>query len=209
MEVAWNASIVSSCLLFRFAATLERVSDVTRILEAAQNGDPTAADQLLPLVYDELRRLAAAKMAQEKPGQTLQSTALVHEAWLRLVGSENQRWENRAHFFAAAAEAMRRILIEKARRRQRLRHGGGQERVDLDEIAIIAPESDERLLQVHEALDRLAAEDKVKADVVKLRFFVGLNDREVADALGLSERTVERHWAYAKPWLFRQIRSQS
>jgi RNA polymerase sigma factor (TIGR02999 family) len=185
------------------------MSDVTRILEAAQNGDPTAADQLLPLVYDELRKLAAVKMAQEKPGQTLQPTALVHEAWLRLVGSENQRWENRPHFFAAAAEAMRRILIEKARRRQRVRHGGGQERVDLDEIAIIAPESDERLLQVHEALDRLAAEDKVKADVVKLRFFVGLTDREVADALGLSERTVERYWAYAKPWLFREIRSQS
>jgi len=185
------------------------VSDVTRVLEAAQNGDPGATGQLLPLVYDELRKLAAAKMAREKPGQTLQPTALVHEAWLRLVGSENQRWENRAHFFAAAAEAMRRILIEKARRRQRLRHGGGQERVDLDEIAIIAPESDERLLQVHEALDRLAAQDKVKADVVKLRFFVGLTDREVADALGLSERTVERHWAYAKPWLFRQIRSQS
>jgi len=185
------------------------VSDVTRVLEAAQNGDPGATGQLLPLVYDELRKLAAAKMAREKPGQTLQPTALVHEAWLRLVGSENQRWENRVHFFAAAAEAMRRILIEKARRRQRLRHGGGQERVDLDEIAIIAPESDERLLQVHEALDRLAAQDKVKADVVKLRFFVGLTDREVADALGLSERTVERHWAYAKPWLFRQIRSQS
>lgn len=185
------------------------MSDVTRVLEAAQNGDPGATGQLLPLVYDELRKLAAAKMAREKPGQTLQPTALVHEAWLRLVGSENQRWENRAHFFAAAAEAMRRILIEKARRRQRLRHGGGQERVDLDEIAIIAPESDERLLQVHEALDRLAAQDKVKADVVKLRFFVGLTDREVADALGLSERTVERHWAYAKPWLFRQIRSQS
>lgn len=195
--------------MVHFAATLERVSDVTRILEAAQNGDPTAAHQLLPLVYEELRRLAAAKMGQEKPGQTLQPTALVHEAWLRLVGSESQRWENRAHFFAAAAEAMRRILVEKARRRQRLRHGGGQQRVDLDEIAIMAPESDERLLQVHEALDRLAAEDKVKADVVKLRFFVGLTDREVADALGLSERTVERHWAYAKPWLFRQIRSQS
>lgn len=211
MEVARNAPIVSSCLLFRFAATLERVSDVTRILEAAQNGDPTAADQLLPLVYEELRKLAATKMAQEKPGQTLQPTALVHEAWLRLVGSENQRWENRAHFFAAAAEAMRRILIEKARRRQRLCHGGGQERerVDLEEIEITAPESDERLLQVHEALDKLAAEDKVKADVVKLRFFVGLTDREVAEALGLSERTVERHWAYAKPWLFRQIRSQS
>lgn len=184
------------------------MSDITRILYAAEQGDHTAAEQLLPLVYTELRKLAAFRMANEAPGQTLQPTALVHEAWLRLAGAENQRWENRAHFFAAAAEAMRRILIEKARRRQRLRHGGGQERVDLDEVEITSPESDERLLQVHEALDKLAAEDKVKADVVKLRFFVGLTDREVAAALGLSERTVERHWAYAKPWLFRQIRSQ-
>lgn len=184
------------------------MSDITRILNAAEQGDHTAAEQLLPLVYTELRKLAAFRMANEAPGQTLQPTALVHEAWLRLAGAENQRWENRAHFFAAAAEAMRRILIEKALRRQRLRHGGGQERVDLDEVEITSPESDERLLQVHEALDKLAAEDKVKADVVKLRFFVGLTDREVAAALGLSERTVERHWAYAKPWLFRQIRSQ-
>jgi RNA polymerase sigma factor (TIGR02999 family) len=125
-----------------------------------------------------------------------------------MTGDQGHRWENRAHFFAAAAEAMRRILIEKARRRQRARHGGGQERVNFDEIAIVATESDERLLQVHEALDQLAAEDRVKADVVKLRFFVGLTDREVAEALGLSERTVERHWAYAKPWLFRVIRNQ-
>ncbi len=184
------------------------MSDLTRILNAAEQGDHTVAEQLLPLVYTELRKLAAFRMANEAPGQTLQPTALVHEAWLRLAGAENQRWENRAHFFAAAAEAMRRILIEKARRRQRLRHGGGQERVDLDEVEIVSPESDEQLLQVHEALDKLAAEDQVKADVVKLRFFVGLTDREVAAALGLSERTVERHWAYAKPWLFRQIRSQ-
>ena len=184
------------------------MSEVTRILNAIQQGDSKAGDELLPLVYDELRRLAAHKMANESPGQTLQPTALVHEAWLRLVGAENQRWENRAHFFAAAAEAMRRILIEKARRRQRVRHGGGQERVDIDDVAIVAPENDERLLQVHEALDRLAVEDKVKADVVKLRFFVGLTDREVAEALGLSERTVERHWAYAKSWLFRAIPSQ-
>ena len=185
------------------------MSDVTRILDAIQQGDPKAAEELLPLVYEELRKLAAHKMANEAAGHTLQPTALVHEAWLRLVGNQGQRWENHAHFFGAAAEAMRRILIEKARRRQRARHGGGQERVDLDELAIVAPESDERLLQVQEALDQLAAEDKVKADVVKLRFFVGLTDHEVAEALGLSERTVERHWAYAKPWLFRVIRSKN
>ena len=184
------------------------MSDATRILSALQQGDPNAAGELLPLVYEELRKLAARKMANEASGHTLQPTALVHEAWLRLVGSEHQHWQNRAHFFAAAAEAMRRILIEKARRRQRVRHGGSQERVDFDEVAIVGVESDERLLQVHEALDRLAAEDQVKADVVKLRFFVGLTDREVAEALGLSVRTVERHWAYAKPWLFRDIRSQ-
>jgi RNA polymerase sigma factor (TIGR02999 family) len=185
------------------------VSELTRILQTVTDDDPQSAAELLPLVYEELRRLAAAKLANEAPGQTLQPTALVHEAWLRLGGDQDQHWENRAHFFSAAAEAMRRILIEKARRRQRARHGGGQERVDLDELAIAAPESDERLLQVHEALDQLAAEDKVKAEVVKLRFFVGLTDREVADVLGLAERTVERHWAYAKPWLFRVIRSQS
>jgi RNA polymerase sigma factor (TIGR02999 family) len=184
------------------------MSDVTRILDALQRRDPNAADELLPLVYHELRRLAAHKMANEAAGHTLQPTALVHEAWLRLAGGESQRWQNRAHFFAAAAEAMRRILIERARRRQRVRHGGGQERMDIDDVPLLAPESDERLLQVHEALDRLAAEDKLKADVVKLRFFVGLTDREVAEALGLSERTVERYWAYAKLWLFRQIHDQ-
>ena len=184
------------------------MSDVTRILDAIQQGDQKAAEELLPLVYEELRKLAAHKMANEADGHTLQPTALVHEAWLRLVGSESQRWENRSHFFAAAAEAMRRILIEKARRRLRVRHGGGQERVELDDLAIATPESDERLLQVHDALDQLAVENKLKAEVVKLRFFVGLTDREVAKALGLSERTVERHWAYAKSWLFRAIRNQ-
>src|SRR5439155_21036365 len=137
-----------------------------------------------------------------------QPTALVHEAWLRLGGDQQPRWQNRAHFFAAAGEAMRRILIEKARRRRRRRHGGGQERVDLDEIEIAAPEDDDRLLAVHEALDRLAHEDLVKSDVVKLRFFVGLSDREVAEALGISERTVERCWAYAKVWLLRAIREE-
>ena len=182
------------------------MSDVTRILEAIQAGQTQEAKELLPLVYDELRRIAAAKMAREQPGQTLQPTALVHEAWLRLGGDAQAAWQNRAHFFAAAAEAMRRILIEKARRRQRVRHGGGLERTDLDEIEIAGPEADERLLEIHEALDRLAQEDPARAEVVKLRYFVGLSDREVAEALGLSERTVERHWAYAKVWLLRAVR---
>ena len=183
------------------------MSEVTHLLESLGQGDPKAADELLPLVYDELRRIAAHKMAHEPAGQTLQPTALVHEAWLRLAGSEGQCWQNRGHFIAVAAEAMRRVLIDRARRRQRLRHGGGQQRVNLDEAEIAAPVSDERLLQVHEALDRLAAEDRIKAEVVKLKFFVGLNDREVAEALGLCERTVERHWAYAKVWLLRTIQS--
>ena len=183
------------------------MSDATRTLDAIQQGDPQAADELLPLVYDELRKLAAVKMANEAAGQTLQPTALVHEAWLRLGGDQQPPWQNRAHFFAAAGEAMRRILIEKARRRQRVRHGGGQERVEFDPIQLAAPEDDERLLAVHDALDRLAQEDPAKADVVKLRFFVGLSDREVADALGVTERTVERHWAYAKVWLLRAIRA--
>ena len=183
------------------------MSDVTRILDRVQQGDPKAADELLPLVYEELRHLAAHKMANEVPGQTLQPTALVHEVWLRLGGDQQPHWQNRAHFFAAAGEAMRRILIEKARRRQRARHGGGQERVDLDAIEIAAPEDDERLLAVHDALDRLAQEDPMKAQVVKLRFFVGLSDREVAEALGVTERTVERHWSFAKVWLLRAIRA--
>jgi RNA polymerase sigma factor (TIGR02999 family) len=179
------------------------------MLDLLRQGEAQAGDALLPLVYDELRRLAAHKMAHEPPGHTLQPTALVHEAWLRLAGAEDQRWVNRGQFFAVAAEAMRRILIERARRRQRLRHGGRKERVDVDEVEIAAPENDDRLLQVHEALDRLAQEDRQKADVVKLRFYIGLTDREVAELLGLSERTVERHWAYAKAWLFRAMRSPS
>ncbi|MBN2507073.1 MAG: sigma-70 family RNA polymerase sigma factor [Verrucomicrobia bacterium] len=185
------------------------MSEVTRLLQAVEQDKPhggRAAEDLLPLVYDELRKLAAYKLAHEPPGQTLQPTALVHEAWLRLAGSEHSRWENRGHFIAVAAEAMRRILIERARRRQRVRHGGGQERLDVDEIEIATPESDERLIQVHEALDQLAAEDPAKAEIVKLRFFVGLTDRETAEVLGLCERTVDRHWAYAKAWLFRTMR---
>ena len=178
------------------------------MLQAVGRGERDAAEELLPLVYNELRRLAVFKMANEAPGHTLQPTALVHEAWLRLGGDDQPTWENRAHFFASAGEAMRRILIEKARRRQRIRHGGNQERVDLDGIEIAAAQDDERLLAVHECLDKLAEEDPVKANVVKLRFFVGLTDREVADALGVAERTVERHWAYAKVWLFNAIRAQ-
>ena len=183
------------------------MSEVTELLESLGRGEPKAADQLLPLVYDELRRLAAYKMADEPPGQTLQPTALVHEAWLRLAGSERQCWQNRGHFIAVAAEAMRRVLIDRARRRQRLRHGGGQQRVDIDEVDIATPVDDERLLRIHDALDLLAAEDGTKAEVVKLKFFVGLTDREVADALGLSERTVERFWAYAKVWLLRTMQN--
>jgi len=182
------------------------VNDATRIFEAMAGGDPQAGGELLTLVYDELRRLAAARMAKESPGHTLQPTALVHEAWLRLGGDAQPAWQNRAHFFAAAGEAMRRILIEKARRRQRVRHGGGLERLDSHEVEIVAPETDERLLQIHEALDRLVQEDPGRAEVVKLKFFVGLSDREVAEALGLSERTVERHWAFAKVWLLRAVR---
>lgn len=184
------------------------MSDFTQVLERAQNGDSQAAGELLPLVYCELRKLAAIQMARETPGHTLQPTALVHEAWLRLGGDQQPNWKNRAHFFAAAGEAMRRILIDKARRRQSIRHGGGQERVQVDEIEIAAPEDDERLLAINEALDRLAEEDPLKANVVKLRFFVGLNQLEVARALDLSERTIERHWAYAKVWLLRAIRQQ-
>jgi RNA polymerase sigma factor (TIGR02999 family) len=186
------------------------VSDVTLILQRIEQGDPRAADELLPLVYDELRKLAAQKMAHEVAGHTLQPTALVHEAWLRLGGEAQPRWQNRAHFFGAAAEAMRRILIDHARRRRALRHGGGQERLDVDqlELADAAAASDDQLLAVHEALDRLAAEDPRKAELVKLRYFVGLTNEEAAQALGVSVPTVKRDWAYARAWLFREIRSQ-
>jgi RNA polymerase sigma factor (TIGR02999 family) len=181
------------------------MTDITRALEAAQEGDPQAATQLLPLVYTELRKLAAAKMAHELPGQTFQATALVHEAWLRVSGPGQQNFQNRAHFFAAAAEAMRRILIDNARRKHALRHGGDQIRVDLEETDIAAPANDEQLLAVHEALDKLAAEDQSKAELVKLRYFVGLSIEETAEVLGVSAPTVKRHWAYAKAWLYRQM----
>lgn len=184
------------------------MSEVTNILEAIQRGDTDAADQLMPLVYDELRRLAAAKMAHEAPGQTLQPTALVHEAWLRLIGNESPRWENRAHFFGAAAEAMRRILIDNARRKHALRHGGGQQRIPLDDVDLASAAEDEQLLAVHEALDKLAAQDKVKAELVKLRYFVGMTIAEAAEVLGISEPTAKRYWAYARAWLYREISAE-
>jgi RNA polymerase sigma factor (TIGR02999 family) len=183
------------------------VSDVTSILQRVRNGDSAASDELLPLIYDELRRLAAAKMARENPGQTLQATALVHEAWLRLGGDNQPDWQNRAHFLGAASEAMRRILVENARRKLRLKRGAGSERVELHESAIQAPIDDEKILQVHEALDRLAAEDKQKAEIVKLRFFAGLNHDEIAALLGVNEKTVRRHWEVAKVRLFQLIQS--
>ena len=181
------------------------VSDVTRILERAQAGDSQAADELLPLVYGELRKLAAAKMAHEAPGQTLQPTALVHEVWLRLVGDQNQKWNGRAHFFGAAAEAMRRILIENARRKRAVRHGGAQVRLDINEIEIAAAPKDDELLAVSEALEKFAARDKQKAELVKLRYFVGLTTEEAADVLGISVPTADRWWNFSRAWLFEEI----
>jgi len=178
--------------------------DVTRILEAAQQGDAKAAEELLPMVYDELRRLAASKMASEKPGQTLQPTALVHEAWLRLVGNESQ-WNSRGHFFGAAAEAMRRILIENARRKRAARHGGGQARLDINDVQIAAAARDDELLAVNDALERFAKRDPQKAELVKLRYFVGLTTEEAAEVLGVSIPTADRWWNFSRAWLFEEI----
>jgi len=181
------------------------MSEATMLLNAVERGDPKAADQLLELVYQDLRHLANHKMAQELPGQTLQPTALVHEAWLRLVGSEHPNFENRAHFFSAAAEAMRRILIDRARRRSALRHGGQLQRVDLDECNVAAPEADAELLAVHEALDELAKEYPIQAEVVKLRYFGGQTNEETAQILGVSLTTVKNYWAFARAWIRQQI----
>jgi len=216
------------------------MSDVTRILSQIERGDPAAAEQLLPLVYDELRKLAAVKLAQEKPGQTLQATALVHEAYLRLVGpgvagTAAERWSqesgvgkplaaaaptpdprpltpafnSRGHFFAAAAEAMRRILVEAARHKQRLKHGGGMQRVDLEAVTAAGIENDEELLALDAALKRLEADEPLIAQVVQLRYFAGLTIEQVAESLGISIRTANRHWAYAKAWLFQQLGGQA
>ena len=181
------------------------MSEITRILAAAQQGDADIAEQLLPLVYNELRGIAAAKMAHEAPGQTLQPTALVHEAWLRLGGTDQPAWQNRAHFFSSAAEAMRRILVENARRKLRLKRGARAEHVELDS-AIQAPAEDEKIVDVSEALELLAREDPQKAEIVKLRFFVGLGNDEIAALLGVNEKTVRRHWEVAKVLLFQSIK---
>ena len=181
------------------------MSDVTHILESIEQGDPKAAAELLPLVYGELRKLAAAKMAGESPHQTLQPTALVHEAWLRLVGPDNPQYANRAHFFAAAAEAMRRILIDKARRKRARRHGGDHQRVELEELEIAAPGNDTEILEVNEALDKLAVQNRAEAELVKLRYFVGMTLEEAALALNISARTADNYWAHAKVWLFKEI----
>jgi RNA polymerase sigma factor (TIGR02999 family) len=183
------------------------MSEVTRILQSIESGDAKAADELLPLVYEELRKLAAHKMANDVQGQTLQPTALVHEAWLRLTGNENVRWDSRAHFFGAAAEAMRRILIEKARHRRALRHGGGQQRLDIQDVEIAAAAKDDELLALNDALERFATVDKQKAELVKLRYFVGMNIEEASQALGISVATAKRWWSYARAWLFQETQS--
>src|SRR5262249_25816286 len=182
------------------------MSDVTRILSAIEQGDPSAAEQLLPLVYDELRQLAAQKLTHEQPGQTLQATALVHEAYLRLVdGEQAQHWNRRGHFFAAAAEAMRRILVENARRKKRLRRGGDRRRLSLDDLDVADGPVADDLLALDEALTQLGTEEPEAARVVQLRYFAGLTIEQTAEALGLSVRTANRHWAYARAWLYRQL----
>ena len=184
------------------------MSDVTRLLGAIDHGDSKAAEELLPLVYEELRRLAAARMAQESPGHTLQATALVHEAWLRLVGSSETNWNSRGHFFGAAAEAMRRILLERARKKNRVRHGGQLQRVDFEQVTVASQDSDDVVIAIHDALEKLAAESPAKAEIVKLRYFAGMEHAEIAEVLGVSEPTVRRHWAYARSWLYAELKSQ-
>jgi RNA polymerase sigma factor (TIGR02999 family) len=180
------------------------MSELTQILNATAHGEPQA-ERLLPLVYDELRALAARKMGHESSTQTLQPTALVHEAWLRLGGDDQPTWENRTHFFCAAAEAMRRILIDRARKRKAVRHGGAQQRCDIEQIDIVAPAQDDELLAVHETLDRFAAQDPQRAELVKLRYFAGMGLAEAGKVLGISEATAVRWWTYSKTWLYHAI----
>ncbi len=184
------------------------MSDVTTLLNAVSHGNTKAGGELLPLIYEELHQAAARQMAREAPGHTLQPTALVNEAWLRLVAQNHQTWDNRAHFFSAAAEAMRRILVDHARHRRAVRHGGGLQRLSLDDIELTAPGDDERVLLIHEALDRLATADQQCAELVKLRFFVGLTQAEAAQLVGVSETTAKRLWAFARAWLFDELKSQ-
>ena len=184
------------------------MNDITQMLQAVSRGEARASEDLLPLVYEELRRLAAARVAHEAAGQTLQATALVHEAWLRVASDGEHTWQNRGHFFGAAAEAMRRILIENARRKARLKHGGGQARLNIEDLELADSTPDDKVLMINEALERLEAEDREAAQIVVLKFFAGLTNEAVAQNLNLSERTVDRQWAYAKAWLFRYIRAQ-
>lgn len=187
------------------------MNNFTRILSGIENGNLQAADELLPLVYEELRKLAAARMVRERSDQTLQPTALVHEAWLRLVGNDNEnvQWSGRAHFFGAAAEAMRRILVDRARRKKTIRHGGGLQRMDLQDADVAAPSDDEQMLALNDALEKLAARDKLKADLVKLRYFTGLTLEETARTLGISEPTAKRYWTFAKAWLYQELHFKS
>jgi len=184
------------------------LNDIKHILNTAGQSDARAANELLSLVYEELRRLATAKMASEAPGHTLQPTALVHEAWLRLTGDDKRKWNDRTHFFAAAAEAMRRILVDKARSKRAERHGGGQQRVEMPEIASAVTENDDKVLAVNEALEKFAVLDPQKAELVKLRYFVGMTIEQAAEGLGLSERTAKRYWAFARAWLHEEIKAQ-
>ena len=181
------------------------MSELTQILDAINEGDSKAAEELLPLVYDELRKLAAWKMAHEAPGQTLQPTALVHEAWLRLIEDETPRYDGKAHFFAAAAEAMRRILIEKARRKRALRHGGGQQRMDIENLELATPVEEDQMLAVNDALDKLGTHNPVEADLVKLRYFVGMTNSQAAEALGITEGRAKHYWLHARVWLYQEI----
>lgn len=181
------------------------MSGVTRVLQSIEHGDPQAAEELLPLVYEELRKLAGWRMAREPGVQTLQATALVHEAYLRLIGQDDPRWHNSRHFFSAAAEAMRRILVERARQKARLKHGGDWQRVELDEINVATESNEETLLFVSDALEKLAMKDPVCAELIKLRFFAGIPNHQAAEMLGLSERTAKRNWAYARAWLAKEI----
>jgi RNA polymerase sigma factor (TIGR02999 family) len=204
-QTPWGTRLLGVWISVPGVSTMVSVSDVTRILEAVQRGEPRAAEELLPLVYDELRRIAAYKMAQEAPGHTLQPTALVHEAWLRMVGDDNEHFDGRAHFFAVAAEAMRRILVESARRKHARKRGSGAHREELKETHLVQNAPSEEILAVDDALDLLAAEDPTSAHLVKLRYFMGMTMEEAAAALGLSQRTAERLWAYSRAWLRRKL----
>lgn len=185
------------------------MAEITYALQSIGLDDPRASEEILPLVYNDLRRHAGAQMAQEAPGQTLQPTALVHEAWLRLIGAGNQRWQNRSHFFGAAAEAMRRILIETARRKARMKRGGGLVHLDVDAVDLAETTPEEKMLLIDDAVGRLQAEDPERAKIVVMKFYGGFTNEEVATSLGVTERTVERHWAFAKAWLFRSIRAEA